>query len=344
MPPRSALSEFARRSADAVGRFFLEPASATPLAALRIGLAGVLLVQGLSLAADALDLYGPAAVAGWDVFDPTGGPTDIHPLSPRVRTFAGLLTPFGLTAEAATRLIFTAYLAALAGLLVGWRTRTAAATAWVSHLALNNAAAATAYGVDLFAHIGLFYCVVFPVGAALSVDATRGGAAGPSSSARLGLRTLQLHLCVVYLASAVEKASGPQWWDGEAIWRATTLPELARFDMMWLAAAPWLAVLAGWGTLAVEAGYALLVWPRRTRTAIVVATIGLHAGIGLFMSLPFFAAVMIVLTTSAFLVPAEPAAVRNVAARFAHLRRRFAGEVLASAASPVGPIRTRPAS
>ena len=62
-------------------------------------------------------------------------------------------------------------------------------------------------------------------------------------------------------------------------------------------------MLAGWGTLMVEIGYAFLIWPRRTRKAWCIATIGLHLGLALFMGLVFFSALMILLTVCLFLIP-----------------------------------------
>jgi hypothetical protein len=62
-------------------------------------------------------------------------------------------------------------------------------------------------------------------------------------------------------------------------------------------------MFAGWGTLVVEIGYAFLVWPRRTRKAWCIATIGLHLGVGLFMGLVFFSSVMILFTVCLFLIP-----------------------------------------
>lgn len=293
-----------RRCRLSVLQFFTRPATATPLAVFRIGVAGVLLWQALSLAGDVGELFGRHALVPAEVLDPPGEASSIHPLSPRLRNLDGWLVSAGLGPASTARAVFLVYLAAVSCLLIGWQTRCAAAIAWLTHLTLNNAATATIYGVDMFAHISLFYCTVFPVGAAISVDAS-GRTAVPTAMNRLGLRVLQLHLCVVYFSSAIEKGAGPQWWNGEAIWRAVTLPELAAIDMTWLASMPWLAVLAGWGTLAVEAGYAFLIWPRRTRMAMAFATIGMHVGIGAVMGLVSFSALMIVLTAAAFCVPAH---------------------------------------
>jgi hypothetical protein len=286
----------------ALTRFLTAPASPRPLAFLRIGLALVLLGQALALAGGLLALYGSRGIVQWDVTDwaiPAG--------VPRVRWLAEALAPLGFTADDAVRLTFLAYVASLGYLLVGCRTRTAAVVAWLTHLALNTTGNVAIYGVDQFAHIALFYCVWLPVGQAWSVDRLAGRATGaPSAEARLGLRVLQLHLCVCYFASGIEKASGEQWWNGEAVWRAVMWPDLGQFDFTWLPQLSWLAVAACWGTLLVEVGYALLVWPRQTRLAWVLATVGLHVGIGVAMGLVSFALVMIVLNLAAFLVPAEP--------------------------------------
>jgi hypothetical protein len=116
---------------------------------------------------------------------------------------------------------------------------------------------------------------------------------------------MQAHLCVIYLAAGVEKAMGRQWWNGEAIWRAVTQPAFRTFDLSWLASYPWIPMLAGWGTLVVEIGYVFFIWPRRTRKAWCIATIGLHLGLGLVMGLVFFSSVMILLTGCLFLIPEE---------------------------------------
>ena len=116
---------------------------------------------------------------------------------------------------------------------------------------------------------------------------------------------MQVHLCVIYLAAGLDKAMGRQWWNGEAIWQTVSQPAFSTFDLSWLARHSWIPMFAGWGTLVVEIGYVFLIWPRRTRKAWCIATIGLHLGTGLFMGLVFFSSVMILLTGCLFLIPEE---------------------------------------
>jgi hypothetical protein len=246
-------------------------------------------------------LYGTLGIVQWPVNEAM-----IDPVVPRVGWLAGALAPCGVSEDACLYGTFAAYLLSLVCLLAGWRTRWAASLAWLTHLAMSMSGAAAIYGVDQFANICLFYCIWMPVGQAAPLDARAGRtAAEPSTGARLALRLLQLHLCIVYLSSGLLKASGAQWWNGEALWRAVMRQDFGQFDLSWLAAAPWVARLGCWGTLVVELGYAFFVWPQRTRQLWAWATVGMHAAIAVTLGLWSFSALMIVLTTSAFLVSPE---------------------------------------
>lgn len=308
MTPQLNPPTFAARAKQRLLDFFAAPASPRPLAVLRIGLAAVLLLQALSIAGSVQELFGDRAIVQWSALRGDGAGMGYHPLVPRVGDVVGLLGPLGISSAACVRGIFLCYVFALSCLLIGWRSKISAGFAWLSHLMLCASGYMTIYGVDQFANIALFYCVWIPVGAALSCDRAAGRASdAPSIPARIGLRVLQIHLCLVYLTSGIEKAKFSQWWNGDAIWRSVNLPEMAQFDMTWLAYVPWLAVLLGWGTLAIELGYAFLVWPRWTRKWMVLATLSLHLGIAVVLGLISFSAVMCVLSIAAFLVSAEPA-------------------------------------
>ena len=49
----------------------------------------------------------------------------------------------------------------------------------------------------------------------------RGGECGRASvSANIAIRLMQLHMCVIYLFSALGKLMGETWWNGSAMWLA----------------------------------------------------------------------------------------------------------------------------
>ncbi|XXT24095.1 HTTM domain-containing protein [Sorangium sp. So ce429] len=286
----------------AVERFAFAPASAAPLAVLRIGLASVLLAQAAMVAPALFDLYGQSGILQTPLLDALGRPGSV-----RLSWLIDRLAPLGIGEVPIIVAVGAFYVLALVALLAGWHTRMAAAGAWLSHLTLMMTADSTNYGVDQFANIFLFYLMWMPAGAALSLDRRLGRTrSGPTSMARLALRVVQIHLCIVYLTGGLGKALGEQWWNGDAIWRTLNIPEYRQYDFTWLAYYPWLAVGAGWMVLLIEVGYPLMIWPRRTRRLWVAATVALHAGIAVFMGLGVFGAIMAVLTISAFAVRADP--------------------------------------
>ncbi|MCY0992967.1 HTTM domain-containing protein [Nannocystis sp. ILAH1] len=282
----------------AIDRFFFAPASPAPLVALRIGLAAVLLAQALQIAPLFHALYhhggllrGPLKDAFGSRHLPPLGELLATPIESQVLAVLGVL-----------------YVASLVGMLLGWRTRLSTGAAWLLHLVFMRLAPHTNYGADDFANIFLFYSTVAPGGAALSLDRRAGRAEDtPTAGTRLAIRVMQLHLCIAYLLSGVEKASGSQWRDGEAIWRSLVAQGYELLDFTWMAQVPWLPTVAGWLVLVVEIGYAAFIWPAVTRRWWVAAVAAMHAGIGVFMGLHVFAAVMIVLTVAMFGVSAEPA-------------------------------------
>lgn len=297
--PCSSASKFVTRFLD----FWTAPASPRPLAWFRIGLAGVLLVQALEVVGNLNALYGRDGIINWSMADAP------PPGVPNLDWLEHGLTSIGLPSGAVVPMAYAGYLMGLVGLLLGCRTRAAAIVAWLTHTALTTSGEMAMYGADNFAQIGLFYCVGFPVGRAVSLDALKAPdsfCSGPTShEERLGLRTLQVHLCVAYFASGLEKMLGQQWWGGEAVWRAATGADDALVDCSFLAAVPWLAQATCWLTLLLEAGCPLFVWHPQARRLWLVGIVGMHVGIALTLNLWMFAATMIVFDVAAFGVKAQ---------------------------------------
>jgi vitamin K-dependent gamma-carboxylase-like protein len=286
-----------------VADFFFTPAAARPIAALRVSLALVLLVQAWLLRTEVLDLLARDGIVQGELtrYLVGGG-------APRAGWLVDTLAPLGVSEPASLYALCGLYVASLVGLGLGCFTRIAAILAWFLHWTLISTAGTTSYGADTYAHIFLFYLMVAPAGHAWSIDVLRGRVSGaPSTAARLGLRVMQLHLCISYLASGIQKAAGIQWWNGELLWRALSLPVYHQRDMSWLASYPWICQLAGWAALFIELGYCVFIWPTRTRRPWIAAVVALHLGIGIFLGLGVFAAIMCVLTLSLFGVSPEPA-------------------------------------
>lgn len=276
--------------------FLLAPADPTPLGFFRIAIASVALAQVIMLWPYLGQLYGNLGFVQWALLEASR-----DAWYPSIGKLSLALRHYGVGADAVTHAVFSIYAASLVGLALGWKTRVFAVVAWLAHALCLNSGLLSLYGVDTMIHISLFYCVWMPVGSNLSLDRLPARRpAEPSWLANLALRTLQIHLCIIYWNSGTAKAFGTEWWSGEALWRALMTPQFSAFDFTWLAHAPYLAQAICWAVMAIEVGYPALIWPMRTRRLWLAATIGLHVGIALFMGLTLFALTLIVMNVAAF--------------------------------------------
>ncbi|RYZ36297.1 MAG: hypothetical protein EOO71_32330 [Myxococcaceae bacterium] len=292
----SAVTTWKVLAGQRLAAFVSAPSSPQPLGVFRIGVASLLLAQAWTLAGSLPELLGNRGLVPWSVSEPLASS-----VLPRLDVMVGALAPLGVSQEAGIHGVTLLYVLSLVGLLLGFRTRLSAVVAWALHTALLNSISFFAYGVETFAHISLFYCVVMPVGAAFSFDAGAGRtSSAPTAAATLSLRVLQLHLCIIYASTGVEKMLGPTWRDGTVLWDVLMQPQYGQFDFAWLASVPWVVKLATWGTLVVEVGYVVCIWPRRTRALWVLMTLGMHLGIAVMMGLWLFSGIMALLTFAAF--------------------------------------------
>jgi CubicO group peptidase (beta-lactamase class C family) len=277
---------------------WFRPVSANSLAGLRIGLPLLLLVHLIWISNDLLSLHGSRGIIPWELTDLLRDPS-----VPGLPTLAKALLPLGLTEPLAITLLLSGYAGSLLALALGFHTRLSAFLAWGLHLSLVTSGSASYYGVDQLANTFLFYLFLFPSGRAWTF-VPRPASALLESRIPVGcLRVMQVHLCVIYLAAGLDKAMGTQWWNGDAIWQAVSQPIFSTLDVRWLAKHSYIPIVAGWGTLVVEIGYAFLIWPSRTRKLWCILTMGFHLGTGVIMGLVFFSSVMILLTGCLFLIP-----------------------------------------
>ena len=105
----------------------------------------------------------------------------------------------------------------------------------------------------------------------------------------------KLFVCGIYLVSGVDKLLSEIWWSGEAMVRARALTYMFNpaFDP-WTPSGGIGMQLLAWLTIAFEMLFPVLVWFRPTRRWILITGVVFHLIIGAMLTLPEFAAVMIV--------------------------------------------------
>lgn len=293
-------------SAHAIARFtsplrrflhwFTAPGPTLPLAVFRILMALFCLFKLWAIRDSIFDIYGEYGFVQWAITRAT-----LDSSLPHLGNITLWLARWQVTPHGTVVLVLGVYCTALCLVAAGILTRSVALLAWLLELIMMHTGAGTLYGMDYFTHIGLFYLVIMPSSDRLSLPVALGRRPRYQTvSAGVTRRMLQLQMALIYGSSGIEKSLGPQWWNGEAIWRSMTLPVFHVFDLTWLASVPWLPMMIGWSVLLTEGGYLVAMWFRRTRLPWFCAIVGMHLGIGLFMGMWVFAAVMITLNIGAF--------------------------------------------
>ncbi|MEL7534857.1 MAG: hypothetical protein AAFN10_26365, partial [Bacteroidota bacterium] len=110
----------------------------------------------------------------------------------------------------------------------------------------------------------------------------------------------QLHMCVIYFFGGFGKALGPNWWNGESIWKSVNRPMSTSFSFDWMADYAWIPLVMGISVILLELLYPIAVWIKGVRRFWMWGIIGMHLGIAIFMDLTFFAATMIMMNLAAF--------------------------------------------
>jgi hypothetical protein len=253
------------------------PGDPRRLAAVRIGLCGVLAVRlatgpYLELARQPAALFRPVSF--------------LRPLE--------AMPPLAFVAAAQALAVACALLAA-AGL---W-TRVTLPLAWLAALPLI--AMTSSLGKVVHNDVLLLLCLVpllpAPAGAAWSLDARRGPARAVGAGPAFGwpVRTAMVVVAGAYFFSGLAKLlhAGPAWVAGGnlrwVLYAASDQQPAPNPFALFVADRPALAQLLAAATLAVELGFPLVLWRPRLLWVLVPAVLALHAGIWLAVRLDYWA-------------------------------------------------------
>lgn len=111
------------------------------------------------------------------------------------------------------------------------------------------------------------------------------------------LRLLQLHLCVLYVHSALGRLVG-DWLAGTAFWHPRLVELGTPFSLETLLAVPWLTSVITFGLVLFELLYPVLVWLPRLRYPLLALAVVVHLTVGWAWGLMPFNLLMIVLNAA----------------------------------------------
>lgn len=252
------------------------------LAVFRIGLGAIVLADLAGRVGDRATLYaseGLATLGGWPLYG------------------AG-------TSPALVTALFAIHAAAAVALVLGVRTRLAAAATWLLLVCLHHRSPFVLNAGDALLRLLLLWSMFLPLGARFALDARR---AAPVAVLVRSPATLALAVQVVsvYAFTLILKSGGAWWPSGSALYLALSNVALATGLGHALTAWPSLLRALTYAALVIEAtAPLLLIAPgARCRLAGAAALVGLHLGIALVLRVGLFPLVSIVAVLP-FLPPA----------------------------------------
>ncbi|WP_036385057.1 HTTM domain-containing protein [Muricauda sp. MAR_2010_75] len=247
---------------------------------------------------DRYELLGDSGWVSWTI-----SRNVLNPWLPHLSDFANFLNLEEI--EAINSLFLICFVSA-AFLLVGFYSRLFSLILFLGYLILVSTMPLFTYGKDVFLQIILFYFLFLPTGNSYSIDnylknLKKRKCYRKSHYSRLGLRVVQIHLCIVYLSAGIEKIFLPEWWNGETMWYALTQKDFSSIELGFLKNHPIIFTVLGIYVIAIEVSYFILMWIPKTRKIVLINIILIHLAIAISMKMPMFAALMIIINVCAWL-------------------------------------------
>lgn len=260
----------------------------------------------------------------WSFFFTERGFVDAHGALEIIPEFYRPLISWFPVSDAMVLGVHSLFLISLLCLAFGLFGRWMAILALFLHLAFLQRNIAVRYGVDLVATFFLFGLAIADNSRCVSVDAWRRWrreerqAMHPVNAmlSTMGVRLIQLHLCIIYGYTGLEKMKGSSWWEGSAVWAMFGNQQLVIFDLGWMQKFPLLIAFMTHSTVLFEVYFPVLIWLSVTRKWVVAFGWLFHGMIALTAGLFFFSGVMM----STYLVFFNPEWLRVRLARFVPAR------------------------
>ncbi|MBL8822228.1 MAG: HTTM domain-containing protein [Planctomycetia bacterium] len=307
-------------------RFFFTPTDPIMLGFIRILVGSILFYIHISCVPVVLDFIGPQAWVDEDVYAEIRAlpEHDKYKLNAKEPSQSDLdqqavrrvgMLPFGfslwyvVTDPFWIKVTYFAGIGCVALFTVGWMTRFTGILSWAFHVSYMHRAMMIWFGMDAMISFMMLYLCISPCGKVLSLDTllayrrsrAQWNSQQPLWSATVALRLMQIHMCIVYFIAGIAKLQGSTWWNGIATWITMNSPLFNEgLDISWLTdtrLGEWFwhyfSFITTYVTLAFEICFPFLIWNRYLRPWVLFGAVVLHVGIGLFMGLGGFGAIML---------------------------------------------------
>lgn len=160
------------------------------------------------------------------------------------------------------------------------------------------------YGADLYATFSLFFLCFMKSGSHFNLIALIGRKYFENFKRRvpeksdlltsMGVRLMQIQICMAYGMTGLEKLKGEKWWEGSAVWYVMGNRQFTTFDFSFVHNMPVVVALMTFSVLVFEIYFPIAIWQKRLRPLWIFFGITFHLLTSFFMGLFYFGLIMIV--------------------------------------------------
>jgi hypothetical protein len=108
----------------------------------------------------------------------------------------------------------------------------------------------------------------------------------------VGIRLIQVQLCLSYAYTGFEKLKGTQWWDGTAVWHVIGMEEIMPYDLSFMMNFPLFIAILTMATVIFEVYFICAVCSPRLRPYWLLVGLMFHMSTAVFMDLWFFGSIL----------------------------------------------------
>ena len=109
----------------------------------------------------------------------------------------------------------------------------------------------------------------------------------------VGVRLVQVQICISYGMTGLEKLKGPQWWEGSAVWYVIGNQQLVPMDLSLFYHWPALVAIMSASVIAFEVYFPMAIWQKKLFPLWIGFGVLFHIAAALFMGIPYFSLVVI---------------------------------------------------
>jgi len=276
--------------------FFSKPFTPDFIVFFRVAIGIIILIHFLSFWKDFDLLYTPNSII----------PLELHTIygTYDILTVENILSFLDTYLSGSQSILFfkCSYIFLCMMVITGTFSRLSAITLIILQVSFIKSGSLFFYGADFFTSMSLFYIVIFPSSSFYSIQRKFFPKLSANrQSLTLCKRLIQIHLCLAYFFSGLDKILGFNWWNGESVWKAVHLPNLNSFiEIGNHIQNPIFYMILGWGVIIIELFYPIFININKTRKLWLILTISMHLGIVLSFNLFFFSSIMIVWNLTAY--------------------------------------------